>query len=104
MTWRAISARLWTRGNCAARVNLAWCYVHGKGVDKNAKESGRLIRAAGEQVDDEWHIVVRWLVGEMAAMRRPVEAVGHLEYVAGVYFRTSTRPTLNILPILRASV
>ena len=121
MTWQSTTARLWQRGNCVARVNLAWCYSSGKGVDKNDVESIRLLEAAQAQVDDEWHIVARGQMGETAAdmctqgagLRGKVMtahdgqitaeyAVGLLEYVAGGSLRTSTRPTFNVLsPPLR---
>ena len=99
MTWRAIYARLWTRGNCAARVNLAWCYSRGKGVDKiDHAESFRLLTAAMAQIDDEWHIVANWHLGERVA-HLSSEALADrgdegsteeclmdtLKYVAGVY-------------------
>jgi TPR repeat protein len=58
-------ARLWSRGNCAGRVHLAWCYSSGKGVDEiDDVKSLKLLTAASEQVDDEWHIVAKWHFGE----------------------------------------
>jgi TPR repeat protein len=115
MTWRAISAWLWTRGNCAARVHLAWCYSHGKGVGKiDHTESFWLLMAARAQVDDEGHIAAYWHFGERIADlickaladRENGENTEEclmemLEYVAGGLLRTITRPTLNLCPLVR---
>ena len=117
MMWRAIYGRLWTRGNCAARVNLAWCYSRGKGVDEiSPSESFRLLTAAMAQVDDEWHIVADWHLAERIAhlygealvdrvdgkstLERLISA---LKYVAGGLLRTSIRLKPNPCPLPRPS-
>jgi TPR repeat protein len=92
------------------------CYSGGKGVDENDSEAYRLLREALAQVDEEWHIIARWHMGEMiaegctrgAGLRGKASdaeyAMGLLEYVAGGSLSTSTRPKLDLLPLLRATV